>query len=186
MLNFLRRAAGAVARRLRCQWAAWHARDSSERALAAGPARRILVVCYGNIYRSPYAAALLRQRLDGLAEVHSGGFHGVSGRPAPEAVVRLAASRGIDLSAHRSAQVSAADFARADLVIVMDRHNWQAVHAAGGAPRIAWLGAMDGGGEIRDPYGHAEDAMRAVMDRVHRCAERLAETLKAHRGSPAA
>lgn len=186
MLNFVARAMQAVAWRLRCQWAAWRARATSDAALAAGPAKRILVLCYGNIYRSPYAAALLRQRLGVNFDVRSGGFHAAGGRASPPGLIQLAAGRGLDLASHRSTRVHTDEIARADLVVVMDRHNWQAVQSAGGARRIAWLGAMDGGGEIRDPYGRDEGAIRSEMERLHRCTERLAERIIGHFDSPPA
>ena len=135
---------------------------------------------------APYAAALLRQKLGDAFDVLSCGFHAVGGRASPPGLVKLAASHGLDLASHRSTRVHIEDIARADLVIVMDRHNWQAVQSAGGARRIVWLGAMDGGGEIRDPYGRDESAMRSAIERLHRCTERLAERISSHSDSPPA
>lgn len=185
MIRFLRRLVEAARWRFRCHWAALRARSDSQRALEAGPVRQVHVVCYGNIYRSPYAAALLRRMLAGRAEVTSSGFHQVVGRQSPKPITDLAAARGVELASHRSSLATAADLGRADLIVVMDRHNWQAVRRlAPGIRRIVWLGSMDGRGELRDPYGRGEAELRAVVDRLHRSTEILAEKISAlHRSA---
>jgi len=181
------RLASAAAWRLRCFLAAQSAERSSRAVLGTNPLRRLLVVCYGNIYRSPYVAGLLRARLGSMCEVRSCGFHPVSGRPSPAEVVAIGAARGIDLSGHRSAKVSADDLAWADAIILMDRHNWHALRKLAVDPdKLVWLGSLDGGGEVRDPYGLPQPEVREAMQRVHRCAEALVRTIRARRASPAA
>lgn len=187
MIESVRRVAKAGYWRFRCRWAVWRASEASERALALGPVRRIHVVCNGNIYRSPYAAALLRRLLAGRAEVTSSGFHQVSGRPSPQPIVDLAAIRGIDLALHRSSVANAAELELADLLVLMDRHNWQSVRRmVRDQPRIVWLGAMDGGGELCDPYGRSAADLHKVVDRLHDCTEILARRITAgHPSAPA-
>ncbi len=90
---------------------------------------RVLVVCLGNICRSPTAEAVLRQRLrdaglDGAVEVDSAGtgdWH--VGMPPDARSQRHARTRGYDLSKLRGRQIGAADFDRFDLVLAMDDHN---------------------------------------------------------------
>ena len=74
-----------------------------------------------------------------------------------------------------SVVVAPADLAWADLIVLMDRHNWQALQLAGApADRLVWLGAMDDGPvEIPDPYALDEQAAREVLDRLEECAARL-------------
>ena len=65
----------------------------------------VLVICNGNIFRSPFAAAVLRRALElrglGRVRVDSAGFAG-PGRPTPADAVAAAARRAIDLSRHAS------------------------------------------------------------------------------------
>lgn len=156
----------ALRRRLVVRRALRDARADSRRALARGPVRRVLVLCHGNIYRSPFVAQLLRASTD--LEVRSAGFHPREGRSSPEGHVRMSAGMGVDLAAHRSALVKPADLEWADIVIVMDRHNWARVREMG-APvdKLVWLGALaDGTVEIEDPYGLPERRIREILDRL--------------------
>jgi protein-tyrosine-phosphatase/predicted ATP-grasp superfamily ATP-dependent carboligase len=86
-----------------------------------GPGK-IMFLCYGNICRSPLAAALAEQQLSGVA-IDSAGFHDQTGRSCPQKILRIGTSYGIDLSSHRSARVERDQLANADLVIAMDLEN---------------------------------------------------------------
>src|SRR5712692_6786997 len=81
----------------------WRRRVAREALTSRGLPRLTLVVCHGNICRSPYAAAvlggLLHQGRD--RDVVSAGFIGPD-RPAPPEAVSVARARGVDLSRHRS------------------------------------------------------------------------------------
>lgn len=90
---------------------------------------RLLMVCTGNICRSPMAEAVLRQRLqrDGLAKVvavDSAGTHGFhKGSPIDPRAASQAALRGYTLDGLRSRPVVPEDFSRFDLLLAMDRDN---------------------------------------------------------------
>ncbi|MFN8040567.1 MAG: hypothetical protein U0Q07_15245 [Acidimicrobiales bacterium] len=84
---------------------------------------RVLVLCTGNICRSPMAEAMLRARLAGRdveAVVTSAGT-ATEGEPAADEVLELLRSRGLDGSAHRSRLLDADLLAEADLVLAMAR-----------------------------------------------------------------
>lgn len=174
-LHLLRKLRSSVTWRWRCHRAVVSARRDSLAHLAARPIRRVLVVCYGNIYRSPFVAAYLQQVCGDGLEIRSGGFYARPGRASPARHVNMSRTRGVDLSRHVSVVVAPADLAWADLIVLMDRHNWQALQLAGApADRLVWLGAMDGGPvEIPDPYALDEQAAREVLDRLEECAARL-------------
>lgn len=175
----LQRGLAAIAWRWRCRRAALDARRVTLAALEAWPARRVLVVCYGNIYRSPFVAERLRQACGDTIQVRSGGFHPLQGRPSPERHIAASLNYGVDLAAHRSAVVGADDIKWADLVVLMDRHNWQSLMQMGAHPdRFVWLGALDGGPvEIPDPYTMGDAEAEAVLRRLSTCSGRLAGKL---------
>ena len=102
---------------------------------------RVLMVCMGNICRSPTAEAVLRSKLAqaGLAhhvEVDSAGTHGYHTGEGPDPrAVAAAARRGYDLAALRARPVQADDFERFDLVLAMDQNNLHWLrHRAPAAP----------------------------------------------------
>ena len=118
-------------------------------------AERIVVVCHGNICRSPYAGEFLTNRMERSAI--SRGVYIKTGRPSPENAIISAEKRGIDLQQHRSALVTPDELKDADLILIFDRRNWLSIRAL--APecmdRVAYLGASDPDQplEIGDPYG---------------------------------
>lgn len=96
----------------------------------------ILVVCTGNICRSPIAEGILRDELqrrlgDDAPEVISAGVSGWDGSPAtPEAVV-AANERGTDISGHVARRLSRRDVDRADLILCMAaEHREEVLRAA--------------------------------------------------------
>jgi protein-tyrosine phosphatase len=84
--------------------------------------RHILVVCVGNICRSPMAEALLRNALRGQEEitVESAGLGALVGNPASDYAVELMDERGIDISSHRAQQLTPDLVSKADLILVME------------------------------------------------------------------
>lgn len=90
---------------------------------------RVLLVCLGNICRSPTAEGVLRQMAAQQAprlalEIDSAGtgdYH--IGAPPDLRSQRAALLRGIDISGLRARQVTEDDFVRFDLILAMDRQN---------------------------------------------------------------
>lgn len=91
------------------------------------PVFRVLVVCTGNLFRSPLAAGLLQQGFDevspGRFRVDSAGTSGVSGAPVTDDVLSLAADWGFDLSAFRARRLQRDDIIASDLIIGMERRH---------------------------------------------------------------
>lgn len=122
----------------------------------------ILLLCSGNICRSPFAAELLRRSLFEHArevEVVGAGLLPRSGARSPEAAAIAAESHGIDLTAHHSMYLSEREVKRASLIVLFDRYNWhhlQARHPEA-LQRTVMLGSFVGTGchtrEIADPDG---------------------------------
>lgn len=169
------RALRALIWRVRCWVAVQFARHQSFRRLRNAPVQRVLVVCYGNIYRSAYVGMMLARLIGPNKEVRSGGFHPKAGRECPQRLQKMARLKGIDLAAHRSRIVEPADLEWADTILLMDRHNWQdLIQQGAAAQRFVWIGALDGGApEVMDPHDLDNAATQAIVDRLHLCAERL-------------
>lgn len=81
--------------------------------------RVVLVVCVGNICRSPMAMGLLGQSLPGFI-VRSAGLDAMPGTPVDPLAAALCADAGIDLSGHRAHRLTGRDVAGADLVLTMN------------------------------------------------------------------
>ncbi len=169
----------AIGLRLRHRRALAGARAATQRRLANGPMRRVLLVCYGNICRSAFVHVLLRAQPGISMELRSGGFHAKTGRETPAAHQRLIReSFGVDMAAHRSSLITAEDLQWADTIVLMDRANWEHLRVAGAAEeKLVWLGCLDDGDtEIEDPYALPETQARRVFTRLRDCALRLART----------
>jgi len=125
---------------------------------------RILVVCLGNICRSPMAHGVLVRKLEraGLADrVHvdsagTGDYHIGKG---PDARARMAAaSRGYDISQQRARQVEPVDFHLYDLVLAADKVNLSDLLALAAGPgerdkvRLLLAYGSRGRDEVPDPY----------------------------------
>lgn len=157
--------------------------DAIRRRLSsAHAARKILVVCYGNVCRSPYLQAVLQRALPQI-EVSSAGFVGAD-RAVPEASLAISAKRGLDLSRFRSRPLLPAVVTAADLIIVMEVR--QAREIATRFPvnraRIVIAGDLDPKFDltraIRDPWNQSSEVFEKSFDRLDRCAAVLVSVLE--------
>jgi protein-tyrosine phosphatase len=162
--------------------------EARRQLLGLGNVRSILVVCYGNVCRSPYLQAVLGRDLPAV-KVISAGLAGPD-RPVPAHSLTLAARRGIDLSAFRSRPLGRARAREMDLVIVMD--SAQRSHVArvfGVSPeRIIVAGDLDPKlsptRAIADPWGKSQEAFAESFDRLDRCATTISTLIRySHRRS---
>lgn len=124
-------------------------------------AKVVLVVCTGNICRSPMAAGLLRRRLadaglDGEVEVISRGVYALDGQAASTPAVALLGENGVDIGGHVAATLTADDLRRADVVLVMEEaHRRTIFYTTPQYMRKVLLWTELGGehGDVPDPYG---------------------------------
>lgn len=161
------------------------ARISTRKRLQAPLGQKILVLCYGNIYRSPFIGQLLHDRLHGIPawEVRSAGFHHVENRQVEPLYIQQCKRYGIALEGHRSKRVSRDDLAWADMIVIMDGHNYRQVWTLDSKARdkLIWLGACsaDTPVEIQDPYGQAPEQQRRILAELYQAGEALLSKLLA-------
>ena len=88
------------------------------------PTVQILVVCSGNICRSPYAEAYLRHCLQEISledtAVDSAGILGIVGSPASPETVEVAQESGLELNSHQSKGINFDRVDEADIILVME------------------------------------------------------------------
>ena len=88
---------------------------------------KILMVCLGNICRSPIADGLLRQKVNEErlnVEVDSAGTIGLHAGSAPDSrMITTAKNRGTDISFLKARQFTATDFEQFDMIFAMDKNN---------------------------------------------------------------
>ena len=164
------------ARRVYARRLATRALDRASRTRAVGPdVRSVVFVCHGNIMRSAFAAAFLRQQLGGddRVRVVSAGMRARAGRPADPRAAAAAWELGVSLDEHRAQPMSAALVRESDLIVVMDALNESELLAAFPEARgkVLLAGELAGSPdrsalEIADPYAGTGDDVRACFRRV--------------------
>lgn len=151
---------------------------------------RVLLVCMGNICRSPTAEVVLRQQiknnnLGDKVEVDSAGTHGYHVGEAPDSrTQRAAALRGYNLSQLRARKVAHQDLDYFDLILAMDKTNLDNLRRMATPEQQAKLRLFMeyarhfDDDEVPDPYyglGHGFDL---VLDMVEDAAQGLVEVLR--------
>lgn len=150
---------------------------------------RVLVLCAGNIGRSPLTAAMLRSELAGGLEIDSGdlqsrgvfvdsaGTDAPAGHPASRRAGVLAEERGLDLSGDRARRVTADDLEGAHVILCMDGSQVAAVASL--TPQVAGkvrLLAGDGV-EIPDPHHESDGFFSDVAAEIETAVRGLAPSL---------
>jgi low molecular weight protein-tyrosine phosphatase len=151
----------------------------------------VLIVCTGNICRSPTGEGVLRhlaqQRgLGDKVKVASAGTHDyhVGESPDPRSQ-HHAANRGYDLSAQRAAQVREQDFHDFDYILAMDRGHLRmlrAIQPEGTRARVGLFldaSAKWKGEDVPDPYYGGTAGFEQVLDMVEEAGVRWLDRFEA-------
>ena len=151
----------------------------------------VLMVCTGNICRSPTAEGVMRHvaKKRGLGDrvrVASAGTHDyhVGESPDPR-TLKHASERGYDLSAQRAAQVSNADFHKFDYILAMDRGHLRVLRSMAPPGSKAKLGLfLEASGkwkgeDVPDPYYGGVEGFEQVLDMAEEAAERWLDRIEA-------
>ncbi|QAY77838.1 ATP-grasp domain-containing protein [Sphingosinicella sp. BN140058] len=149
----------------------------------------VVMLCQGNICRSPFAEHRLRTKAAaaGLTlDVVSAGTIGLEGRRSPDDAIRAARAWDADLSQHRSRFLDV-DVARAAAaVIVFDDRNVDELHRLGlnGDVNLLRLSDLSGRREIGDPYGHGAEGFARVYGEIEDAVDTLVAALSGRGATP--
>ncbi len=146
---------------------------------------RLLVVCSGNICRSPMAEAIARDlaaRLQVAVEIRSASTLGFQNEPAHEHSIRAMAEGGIDIANHRTTPLSVELIKWADHILVMEDYHVRHIRARVPHTEVILLGRYVGKEEIVDPIGGTLKQFRACRDELKMCVERFFEEWRVCRG----
>jgi protein-tyrosine phosphatase len=134
---------------------------------------KILVVCVGNICRSPMGEYLLRSGTAGAGvTVASAGLGALVGHGADPLALEVMAEHGIDIGAHRAQQLTSQLVKEHELILVMEL--WQQREIERLYPfargRVHLLGKW-GGVEIADPYRQPKTVFVEAFEKIERACD---------------
>lgn len=138
----------------------------------------ILVVCVGNICRSPTGERLLKRALPGK-NIASAGLGALVGKPADATAAEVAATHGLSLEGHSAQQLTSSLCRQYDLILVMEKGHIDAVGRV--APEVRgktmlfghWLNQQ----EIADPYRKSHEAFEFVYSQLEQSAQKWVQAL---------
>ena len=147
----------------------------------------ILIICTGNICRSPMAEGLLGHMLPdtlkGSVAIQSAGTHAYDGLEAEPSAVQALLDRGIDIRSHRSRMIDDIMLADADLILAMEEMHREYVRQSlpSGVDHLHLLGEFkpqQGGQEVPDPYGGSLEVYRRCAQTINTYLEGVIDYLQ--------
>lgn len=150
---------------------------------------KILMVCLGNICRSPMADGLMRKKIEELklnAEVDSAGTGDYHVGEAPDPRMRETAKHfGVPIDALRGRQFTAADFDMFDRIYVMDKSNLENVlklaKTDAHKQKVKLILNESNPGqdlEVPDPYFGGDQGFKDVYNMLDEATNKIADQLK--------
>ena len=147
---------------------------------------KILMVCLGNICRSPLAEGIMRSKLSEDFIVDSAGTGGWHAGELPDnRSISTAKNRGLDITNQRARQFKKSDFDTFDHIFVMDNSNYKDVLAL--APNEEAKSKVklilnelfpNENVDVPDPYYGGQDGFENVFDMLDQACEEIARKLK--------
>ena len=137
----------------------------------------ILVICIGNICRSPIAEGLLKRALPEKT-VRSAGIGAMIGHPADPFAIQIMQEQGIDISAHRAQSLMTWMVSEADVILTMDLDQKRFIEqkyatSKGKVFRLGEFGQYD----IPDPYQHNLAVFRQTYSLIAQGVDALIERI---------
>ena len=139
---------------------------------------KILVVCVGNICRSPTGEALLKKLLP-HKDIRSAGVQALVGHAVDEQAKKIALVRGVEMQEHVAAQLDMQMCQEADLILVMETSHINAVENICPTVRgkVMLFGQWLANKEIADPYRQSDDMFELVYQQIEAAANKWAAKL---------
>lgn len=125
----------------------------------------VLMVCAGNICRSPTAEYVLKSKLtDKNITVSSAGLTALVAKPADAMAQKIALSHGVVMDTHQGQQLSSQLIATNSVILVMEQRHLNDVHSRYPEARgkTFLLGKWINNAEIPDPYRQSQEAFEHV------------------------
>lgn len=139
----------------------------------------ILVVCVGNICRSPTGEALLKKELPEM-NISSAGIKAIVDRGASRSAMEIAEVKGTSLETHISRQLTSSLCRSNDLILVMEK--WQIEAVCEIAPEVRGKTMLFGHWadmqEVPDPYKKSREVFEFVYDRLESLSRLWTERLR--------
>lgn len=144
---------------------------------------KILVVCVGNICRSPTGERLLKHYQPALT-VESAGLGALVGKGADATATSVAQDNQLSLAGHSARQLTGQMCREYDLILVMEKRHIAALCEIAPEMRgkVMLFGHWDGELEIPDPYRKSREAFEAVYTLLDRSARQWAQALHVQQG----
>ena len=146
---------------------------------------RILMVCLGNICRSPLAQGIMNSLTSNLVDVDSAGIiaHHIGHLPDSRSI-KVAAKHGVDLSNQKARLFNPhKDFKDFDHIFVMDESNYQHICQKAGSledvDKVMLLcdAAQQKPREVKDPYYGSDDGFEEVYQQIFSACTHIIKTL---------
>ncbi|MCD6162304.1 MAG: hypothetical protein J7K40_07810 [candidate division Zixibacteria bacterium] len=140
-------------------------------------AKSVLFVCYGNIYRSPFAHYYAKTVFPNSVMINSTGYFPRDKRRCHERAVDIALELGADMSEHRSSIITQEMVDKADIILVFDRYNRQTIidKFPSAARKIYYTGALSYKGTviINDPVMGNLYTVREIYKAIKRAIDSI-------------
>jgi protein-tyrosine phosphatase len=149
--------------------------------------KQVIVVCTGNICRSPMAAGLLAYHLPGdlssTIEVTSAGTNALQGYPAQDNAIETMARIGVDIRGHRAHQLTREMACSADLILAMEMsHLWFAQRweeiPQDKLRLLLEFDPMARSRHVADPYGGPLSAYQTCLETLRPAVEGVVHALR--------
>ena len=149
--------------------------------------KSVLIVCTGNICRSPMGEGVLRYRLNQAElshiRINSAGTSGWDNRKPTSEAILACSEIGIDISSLRSVPISEQMIQATDLTVAMEKYHVNEMIKFHNAPaeKLFLLGDFHTdrpGMEIGDPYKMPISCYREILRLIYQCSDGLTERLK--------
>ncbi|WP_036154942.1 low molecular weight protein-tyrosine-phosphatase [Maribacter forsetii] len=147
---------------------------------------KVLMVCLGNICRSPLAEGILKSKVDAtkifVDSAGTGGYH-IGNSPDPRSI-KVALEHGLDISSQVCRKFTVSDFDAFDVIYAMDKSNYaNIISLARNNDEVEKVKLIlneisSSDKEVPDPYYDAEDGFEHVFQMIDQACDRIAVRLQ--------